>query len=277
MSTKIYEAYRTTKSPFEMIGGIQAQGRAEATKTLRRMLIEVLSGAAHATSVLNAHRSHLFDQWWGEAYPNEERNVTNAIERLREWECPQELAKITGGALPWALPNRPEWVEGTLFHRMNAVEMFIRDCYKEQLGSSLRDPWALDASVTFREHEGAYYLIPYSDRLSVTYGCLSFLTGHPDLEDFSYWNNTDPPEHVPEEEWDHRASVWEALFDRWSHYLTLDIISLETFNDICPSFHMFSNWSVRSVEFEEEIEAFRAKHEAQILLATEIEEKYRDV
>lgn len=36
----------------------------------------------------------------------------------------------------------------------------------------------------------------------------------PNVHEFGYWNNTDPPDDVTEEEWDERARIWnEALCD----------------------------------------------------------------
>lgn len=33
-----------------------------------------------------------------------------------------------------------------------------------------------------------------------------------DVEDFSYWNNTDKPDEITQEEWDKRENIWEKLY-----------------------------------------------------------------
>lgn len=59
----------------------------------------------------------------------------------------------------------------------------------------------------FPDPEGKWtYLIPYgaSDLID------SFLRLE-GVENFSYWNNTEGPEEIPEEEWEQRGEMWEKL------------------------------------------------------------------
>lgn len=57
--------------------------------------------------------------------------------------------------------------------------------------------------------DGRYYLIPF-DNFPIG-KTLKFLEKDPQLEDFSYWNNTDQPEDVTDKEWGHREKIWDRL------------------------------------------------------------------
>lgn len=39
----------------------------------------------------------------------------------------------------------------------------------------------------------------------------AILDAMPGVSEYAYWNNSDKPEHVTDEEWDDRASVWNAV------------------------------------------------------------------
>lgn len=41
-------------------------------------------------------------------------------------------------------------------------------------------------------------------------------------EDYAYYNNSDPPEDIPESEWDERGRIWDALLDE--PHMHLDVI-----------------------------------------------------
>lgn len=43
------------------------------------------------------------------------------------------------------------------------------------------------------------------------------LTGLAGLEDYSYWNGTEGPEDIPEDDWDARRDVWDRLLPGWGH------------------------------------------------------------
>lgn len=57
------------------------------------------------------------------------------------------------------------------------------------------------------------------------------------VEEYSYWNNTDKPEHIGNKEWKLRAKKWNKLLSNNYPYMVYDIISmkdpLKTFFSIC--------------------------------------------
>jgi hypothetical protein len=116
------------------------------------------------------------------------------------------------------------------------VGTWVGKLYRKQLSSFQRDPFHLDVVVTIRRHEGRYYLIPYNDRGTLVGGTLNFLDDHPDLEEYGYWNNTDEPEGMSEEEWEERRKVWEPLTDDepWSQFLETQIISSDGWSNVDP-------------------------------------------
>ena len=59
----------------------------------------------------------------------------------------------------------------------------LRKSYAEQAGSLYRDIWNLDVTISFHEHKGRFYLIPYSDFLMAK--TLDFLASHPAWNELS--------------------------------------------------------------------------------------------
>jgi hypothetical protein len=108
---------------------------------------------------------------------------------------------------------------------------FLYMKYREQHTSALRNAFDFNASIVIRRHEGRYYLIPYSDMHFRE--VFDFLAEDPDLEDFSCWNNTDPPEEFRRdggyEQWNARGAVWDTLHERGDEYLVLDVVTSDSF------------------------------------------------
>lgn len=111
-------------------------------------------------------------------------------------------------------------------HTMEPHERYnaLRKAYGDQLASTTRSIHNFDVSVVIHEHRGRYYLIPYCDMAMAR--VLDFLKKHPDLEDFSYWNDSDHPEHVTRQAWLARGRTWDAIDKAgWHDVLRLDIVS----------------------------------------------------
>jgi hypothetical protein len=114
--------------------------------------------------------------------------------------------------------------------RDKVAREIIRRLYRIASTSSLR--WVgldFDVSVTFREHHGRIYVIPYADRAAPVARCLDFLAKDRRLEDFHYQNASDKPAKISRQAWQARAKVWHELTsksgprDPWCDYLTLTI------------------------------------------------------
>lgn len=121
--------------------------------------------------------------------------------------------------------------------RLYMVQKLIREQYKEQATSPYRDLFNFDVSIAIREHKGKFYLIPHCD--TQMRDVLNFLKKDPQLTDFSYWNNTDHPEHIPYAEWQARGRIWDAIDKAgWLDYLALDIVTWNGFWQIDPFFDL---------------------------------------
>lgn len=79
--------------------------------------------------------------------------------------------------------------------------------FKRASASSRRDPFfCVDCTVAVYVHEHYAYLIPFGESF-----VLKNINIKSDIEDFSYWNNTDGPDHIPYEEWSVRGDVWREV------------------------------------------------------------------
>jgi hypothetical protein len=84
----------------------------------------------------------------------------------------------------------------------------VRTRQKEVLGSGLRDPEVdFDFELAILPHDGRIYGMVFSERSRWVDRWME-LDG---VEDFSYWDNTDQPDEVSEEDWDARGEVWDSI------------------------------------------------------------------
>lgn len=247
MSLKVYEAYRVQEGldPYPVLWEIQRRGRENIKRKLRKVFSDISEGISHAEHLKSVKQNKLFAAWLKEKYPGREDMMGLPLFRdYREWsetECPEEIRRLEGVL---AVSNdevfkkgkRPEKVGTDETPGVFDIDSWAKVMYGEQLARYERDLWALDVSVTVRVFDGRYYLIPYCDRVSLVDGVLEFMQDMEELEDFSYWNNTDRPEEVGEEEWEARASVWWHFSEgeNWTRYLTLDVLSWETWSEVSP-------------------------------------------
>jgi hypothetical protein len=85
----------------------------------------------------------------------------------------------------------------------------VRTRQKEILGSGLRDPEVdFDFELSILPHEGRIYGMVFSERPHWVNRWLA----KDEVEDFSYWNSTDRPDGVSEEEWGTRGGIWQRIF-----------------------------------------------------------------
>lgn len=102
----------------------------------------------------------------------------------------------------------------------NAMD-YLRMRYKE----AERNEWIMfdfGVSITVRECEGRFYLIPY-DRM----GVLKFLRRDPRVSDFHYQNQTDRPPRMTNREWGHRRRTWDKMFGGYGEEGWWDVVVLE--------------------------------------------------
>lgn len=91
------------------------------------------------------------------------------------------------------------------FIREELFDNLIRDA----CDSVERDLFDLTASFNFWIRGEYVYTIPYFE---------SWLgeIDYPDwVEDYAYWNNSDRPEYISNEEWNKRRELWEEINSNW--------------------------------------------------------------
>jgi hypothetical protein len=70
------------------------------------------------------------------------------------------------------------------------------------------------AIVWIHELDGKFYLIPNWQGYGGYFGKIfNFMKRDKDLEDFSYWDNTDKPSRIRVKEWEARGKIWDRIFD----------------------------------------------------------------
>lgn len=97
----------------------------------------------------------------------------------------------------------------------------VLDLCRERAKSPYREPLVdLDFGWnTWINKDGFAYLIPWGEmwmraELKLPAWC----------EDYSYWDNTDPPEDIPYEEFKKRGKVWDPMIDDWDAYRMAHVV-----------------------------------------------------
>lgn len=118
--------------------------------------------------------------------------------------------------------------------RLRMAHDAITNGYRDQRTSSYRNPFNFDVSVVIREYKGRLYLIPLCDWMMRD--VLDFLKEDPRLEDYSYWDNTDPPEEISRRAWKQRGKTWWEMDKgpQWRENLVITICDYPSFYLIDP-------------------------------------------
>lgn len=204
MSTKIFVAYRL-KQPdqlWPLVRDIHRQGKVEVDRCLRKFYDVLLKGV-----------------------DVESEGYQKALESRLKYS-------ITSGDGEKAMAYERELA------KLDVAAKVIRRGYRMSSTNPQRSYFNFNVCVTFREHEGSIYLIPYCEGFMAD--ALDFLAKDPRLVDYHYQNCTDPPEDVDPKEWDERAKVWDYLTDheRWSEFLVADICSWDKWWQVDPHYEL---------------------------------------
>ena len=103
--------------------------------------------------------------------------------------------------------------------------------YKEAVVSTENNPFNFDMQIGIHEYKNYYYLIPYG---VVDYGRWDFLDTNPQLGEFGYYDNTDKPQNISDEDWDERGRIWNAIDIDWQRQLVCVISEFDDFWRISP-------------------------------------------
>lgn len=97
------------------------------------------------------------------------------------------------------------------------LEMWMLDMIKTAEKSSRKDilDCSLKAVCTFDED---YWYIKFFSNSGISRKMLNAIIEKLQLEDFHYQNQSDPPEDIPEEEYNKRRDKWDQLLPDWSPF-----------------------------------------------------------
>lgn len=113
----------------------------------------------------------------------------------------------------------------------------LRELYKKDVNNPYQSVWDLNLSFTIRKLGNHQYVLPYYGSFYNVYkrGMVSKAVNKIEqLEDYSYWNNTDEPEGMDMAEWKARGKIWDELDKNWKEYLTVEIMTPNSFSSLCP-------------------------------------------
>lgn len=96
--------------------------------------------------------------------------------------------------------------------RFFTISLYLQD----MIGSRINDPTNIEASaaVYFRDEMIAvqfFGLELFWDKETDTRPLMEIVKNHPNLSEYEYWNNVDPPEELSDEQWDERSEFWDFL------------------------------------------------------------------
>lgn len=254
VSIKLYEAYRVARGvdPFDLLWEIKRRGQREARARLKQLYRDILDGKAHREA-LRLEAKNLAFRSWLEDEGHTTRKPSELLRLLKEWsetEMPEELA----GPVECLLAVRNDEILAAIGRTavegakpgVFDIDTWVQQKYGEQLTTFVRNPWALDVSVTMRRYRKRYYLVPYCERSSFVGGSLDFLPEMEGLEEFGYWNNTDRPDHVTAAQWAWRGRVWEYLtqHDVWPEFVCIDIVSWHGWAQVSPMMKLAHEYGV---------------------------------
>lgn len=99
----------------------------------------------------------------------------------------------------------------------------VQEAVKKASASSQRDPlFCIDCGVSLWINGRYAYVIPNGEeftRKGIKYPKW--------VEEYAYWDNSDPPEHIPYKQWKMRGKAWDRVcLDRWNDLrLWHDVVS----------------------------------------------------
>ena len=134
----------------------------------------------------------------------------------------------------WSITNKYSEDQIKRIVAANHAMDFMRLKYKESSNSGLRSYYDFDASVTFRELNGYWYMQIYVDM--AMRNLFDFVTSLSQVIDYHYQNSTDKDDNISNRDWNKRRKVWDALYS--TEVLRKTFLKLEIMN-----FDEFERWS----------------------------------
>jgi hypothetical protein len=165
-----------------------------------------------STKIYDAYRVKDRDRVWRVVEDIRERGEKAVILRLAKYyrdfvdNIDPEDASYKAERAKDQVHDYPEHVT-----RLQLAQTALRDGFQKSATSVHRSFFDPDVNVALTWHATGFYLRVFCDRASLLGGALDFVRTHPDLEDFHYQNQSDPPSGVQPEEYEARARIWDEM------------------------------------------------------------------
>lgn len=218
MSIRVYDAYRVRRGAdlWPLLWSIKRRAQEQAKIQLAKVYCDVFEGRAQALS-----------DW----YERAGLEFTTWLEgRPMDWLLHDEWMKTHPESRIGVRPSAVLPVSKSTWD----IDAWARREYGAQLASPERNWWNLDVSVRVYRHNSQFALRGIVDRMSLVGESLNIMGFQPELELFSYWNDSDRPEGVSAEKWSQRAKWWAQINARADEFITLDIVSFADFDQVSP-------------------------------------------
>lgn len=166
-----------------------------------------------STKIYNAFKIKDRNRVWLVMGDIRERGEREVVERLRKYYRsfvdnidPEDEKYKAERAKDIERESYPDYAT-----RLHIAQTALRDGFRKSVQSMQRDFFDPDVSVALTWHETGFYLRAFCDNVSLLGGSLDFLKTHPDLEDFHYQNQVDPPDDIPPDEYEARGRIWDEM------------------------------------------------------------------
>lgn len=153
--------------------------------------------------------------------------------------------KLVRSMEPTAEQRKDQGDRSEAIFRLRLARDLVRDAFKENSTSALKDTYALKMSVAVYPYKGNYYLRLFYDHSSVFGKVLDFVKDMSGLQDFHYQNQTDRPEEISARDWLNRKNTWyglAALHKDIGNHVVLVITDWESFYHVDPWVDMVKEW-----------------------------------
>lgn len=139
-----------------------------------------------------------------------ERGQREVVDRFRAYYV-EEIETVNPESDVYRAARAKDSKQSEVSLRLDLAETKLRQGAMKSATSVRRDHFDLDVDVAMTWHDTGYYLRAFCDPVSMLGGSLDFLKSHPDVEDFHYQNQTEPPEGFTDEAWDERGRIWKEM------------------------------------------------------------------
>lgn len=117
-----------------------------------------------------------------------------------------------------------------------SADTLLRMLYGVQTLTDIRNHYDFSVGLMLRLYNKRWYITLRYEPLAIG-KIFEFLEHDQDLEDYSYWNNSDRPDDISDAEWNRRGEVWKVILEESYPKLYLSVVSVEDWFETSPYKH----------------------------------------